>query len=253
VIDHRLVQPRATGFAAALFDAPRTTHVSGRSISKSQMRCLIDANIFGVIISNSSGAIIDANDAFLTMVGETRARLRAGALDWRRLTPDEWRPYDDDAIVQMSDTGIVRPYAKEYFHTDGHRVPISLNIVPIAGGNGQKMCCTVDVSSALCSGPALGADAQTMSGDWINPRAALFAGKLRFRLTNREHEVAAALLHGKTNSEIAQALFISQTTAGDHVRNVLRKLGVNRLSEVFSLVCLGEVDPVAGRVVHERC
>jgi LuxR family maltose regulon positive regulatory protein len=50
-------------------------------------------------------------------------------------------------------------------------------------------------------------------------------------LTPREREVYSLLAAGKTNREIAATLFITETTAKVHVRNVLRKLGVRSRTE----------------------
>ena len=49
----------------------------------------------------------------------------------------------------------------------------------------------------------------------------------RFGLTEREREVLLLLAAGRSNPEIAQALFISPKTASVHVSNILAKLGVN--------------------------
>ena len=48
----------------------------------------------------------------------------------------------------------------------------------------------------------------------------------RFGLTDREREVLLLLADGRSNPEIAQALFISPKTASVHVSNILAKLGV---------------------------
>jgi DNA-binding NarL/FixJ family response regulator len=45
-------------------------------------------------------------------------------------------------------------------------------------------------------------------------------------LTPREREVAASIAAGRTNREIAEALFISERTVEAHVTNILRKLTV---------------------------
>jgi DNA-binding CsgD family transcriptional regulator len=50
------------------------------------------------------------------------------------------------------------------------------------------------------------------------------APTLAFGLTDRELEVVRLLGQGKTNPEIAAALFISPRTAGVHVTHILRKL-----------------------------
>jgi DNA-binding CsgD family transcriptional regulator len=45
-------------------------------------------------------------------------------------------------------------------------------------------------------------------------------------LTRREAEVLALVAAGRSNRQIAQALFISPKTASVHVSNILAKLGV---------------------------
>jgi ATP/maltotriose-dependent transcriptional regulator MalT len=51
-------------------------------------------------------------------------------------------------------------------------------------------------------------------------------------LTLRERDVYSLLADGKSNREIAEALFISEATAKVHVRNILRKLGARSRVEV---------------------
>ena len=52
-----------------------------------------------------------------------------------------------------------------------------------------------------------------------------------YGLTRREREVLAAVAAGRTNRQIADALFISESTAGVHVSNILGKLGVATRTE----------------------
>ncbi len=62
-------------------------------------------------------------------------------------------------------------------------------------------------------------------------------------LTAREGEVLALIAIGRTNRQIADELFISQSTAGVHVSNILGKLGVTGRGEAAALAYrLGLVD-----------
>jgi DNA-binding NarL/FixJ family response regulator len=54
-------------------------------------------------------------------------------------------------------------------------------------------------------------------------------------LSPRELEVLRLLAAGKTNPEIADALFISRRTARAHVSNLLMKLGVRHRGEAAAL------------------
>ncbi|MGO9881388.1 MAG: response regulator [Solirubrobacteraceae bacterium] len=50
--------------------------------------------------------------------------------------------------------------------------------------------------------------------------------------TGREREVTRLLAGGLTNREIGRRIFVSESTAKFHVRNVMRKLGVHSRAEV---------------------
>ena len=66
----------------------------------------------------------------------------------------------------------------------------------------------------------------------------------RLGLTEREQEVLALVAVGRTNRQIAEALFISPKTATIHVSNILAKLGVrNRVEAATIAHRLGAVEP----------
>jgi len=88
---------------------------------------LRDADILGVVVASEAG-VIEANDAYLDIIGYTREEFESTGIDWRAITPPEWAAGSDEALRQLRRTGVCRPYEKEYFHRDGHRVPI------LAGG-----------------------------------------------------------------------------------------------------------------------
>ena len=54
-------------------------------------------------------------------------------------------------------------------------------------------------------------------------------------LTPRQREVLALVADGRTNRQIAQALFISNKTASVHVSNILAKLGVANRGEAAAV------------------
>lgn len=56
-----------------------------------------------------------------------------------------------------------------------------------------------------------------------------------YGLTPREREVLALVAVGRTNRQVADALFISESTAGVHVSNIMGKLGVSTRTEAASV------------------
>jgi len=91
---------------------------------EAKIRRLVDSNIIGIMIGNFRGRVIEANEAFLHMLGYSREDLISGRVWWTKLTPAEWAPADQDALAQMSATGSCKPFEKEFFRKDGSRVPI---------------------------------------------------------------------------------------------------------------------------------
>ena len=54
---------------------------------------------------------------------------------------------------------------------------------------------------------------------------------LRATLTERELQVLASLMSGKTNREIGRGLFISEGTVKTHMSSIFAKLGVSNRTE----------------------
>jgi PAS domain S-box-containing protein len=89
-----------------------------------KIRRLVDANIVGVIFWDLDGRIIEANDAFLKMLGYDREDLASGKVNRTDLTPPEWRQRDLTTVGELKRMGTVQPFEKEYFRKDGSRVPV---------------------------------------------------------------------------------------------------------------------------------
>jgi DNA-binding NarL/FixJ family response regulator len=72
-----------------------------------------------------------------------------------------------------------------------------------------------------------------------------------YSLTQREHDILALLAEGRSNREIAGALFLSEKTVKAHLAAIFRKLGVtNRTQAAMMAVQMG-VGPIPGALVNE--
>jgi len=91
---------------------------------QAKIRRLVESNIIGIVIWANDGAIIDANDTFLRVVGYSRHDLVTDGLNWKKLTPTEWLAADAQRVPELEATGNVQPYEKEYLHKNGQRVPV---------------------------------------------------------------------------------------------------------------------------------
>jgi PAS domain S-box-containing protein len=83
---------------------------------------IYDANVLGILISDFTGLIIDANDAFLDIIGYSREELEKGFIRWDKLTPPEFKEESLLALYQLKEKGVCTPFEKQYYHKDGSRV-----------------------------------------------------------------------------------------------------------------------------------
>ena len=96
---------------------------------EAKIRRLVDANIIGIFIFGEEGRIIEANDAFLDMVGYDREDLASGTLLWTNLTPPEWLSRDEQQLIpELKRTGVLPPFEKEYLRKDGSLVPVLIGV-----------------------------------------------------------------------------------------------------------------------------
>src|SRR6202163_982379 len=90
---------------------------------EAKIRRLVDSNIIGIMTWDYQGRIIEANQAFLDIVGYAREDLVSGRLRWRELTPAEWCEADDQALAELEAAGTVQPREKEDFRKDARPGP----------------------------------------------------------------------------------------------------------------------------------
>jgi PAS domain S-box-containing protein len=105
---------------------------------EAKIRRLVDANIIGIVVWQADGAILEANDAFLGMVGYEREDIGSGRLRWTDLTPPEWREADERALAQIVKTGRAQPFEKEYIRKDGCRVPVLVGATALEAEEGKE-------------------------------------------------------------------------------------------------------------------
>ena len=61
-----------------------------------------------------------------------------------------------------------------------------------------------------------------------------------YGLTKRELEIAGLIAEGKSNGEIAEQLYISETTVKKHVSNIFEKMGIGRREELLRIALGGK-------------
>ena len=113
---------------------------------EAKIRRLVDSNIIGILISDLGGGILEANDAFLEMVGYSRDDLVSGRVQWLEMTPAEWLAVSQRAVAQLRATGSCEPFEKEYFRKDGSRVPVLVGAAAFERGRDESVAFVLDLT-----------------------------------------------------------------------------------------------------------
>ena len=146
-ISGRAVHDSSSGFVGAVTDVTSAKEAERELREREvKIRRLVDANIVGVLISDLEGRVTDANDAFLHMLRYTRDDLTCGRLCWTELTPPEWQPASERAVAQLKANGTCELFEKEYFRSDGSRVPVLVAAAAIEGTRTENVAFALDLT-----------------------------------------------------------------------------------------------------------
>ena len=114
---------------------------------EARIRRLVDANIIGIFLFALEGEILEANDAFLHMVGYDRDDLISGRIRWTDLTPRDWLDHDARQWVpELKKSGILPPFEKEYLRKDGSRVPVLIGVATFDEATDEGVTFVLDLT-----------------------------------------------------------------------------------------------------------
>jgi len=209
---------------------------------EAKIRRLVDANIIGVIIADLDGSIIEANDAFLEMLGYSRDDLVAGRLRWTALTPAEWHAATQRAIAQIRATGRCDTFEKEYIRKDGQRVPALVGGAAFEDTRSQSVSFVLDLSERKRSEEGL----QRAHAELAHISRVMTVGELTASIAHEVTQPLAAIVTngdaclrllagekpnlGETRKAVASMIRDARRAAEvvAHVRGLLKKSDVDR-------------------------
>lgn len=203
---------------------------------EAKIRRLVEANIIGIVIWNVEGRIMEANEAFLRMVGYGREDLVSGGLSWREVTPDRWRAADEQALAELAATGVCEAFEKEYFRKDGSRVPVLVGAALLEGRRDEGVAFVLDLSDQKRAEHALQESETRLQAFFENSPSLIFLKDLpgRYLYVNQEFKRAFRITQeqakGKRDDELFSAEQAASFQAND--RQVLDAGGPIEFEEV---------------------
>ncbi len=116
-------------------------------ISEARFQKLVGSNIIGFMLVDLEGKVLDANEAFLKMLGYSREDLAQGLVGGPGLTPPEYSYVDQWMVKRLHEAGVCPPVEKEYVRKDGTRLAVLVGVVLLDEmANGECLCFVLDAS-----------------------------------------------------------------------------------------------------------
>ncbi len=114
--------------------------------SEARFKVITQSSMVGLFFWDEKGIVLDANEAFLKMLGYSREEFFRKPRGWRDLTPAEFWSLDEKAMREMKAKGACTPFEKEIFHQDGHLLPVLLGAAQLKAINYEGVAFVVDIS-----------------------------------------------------------------------------------------------------------
>lgn len=115
--------------------------------SQAKLRRLFESDILGIFVADTLGAIHEANDAMLRMIGYSRSELERGLIRWDERTPPEWAQLDMDGAKRLVEHGSVSAFEKEFIRKDGSRFPILIGAALLENSSTDCIAFVLDISA----------------------------------------------------------------------------------------------------------
>jgi PAS domain S-box-containing protein len=198
---------------------------------EAKIRRLVDANIIGIFVADREAGILEANDAFLRIVGYDREDLVSGRMRWTELSPPEWRERDQLTRAQLHSTGIVQPFEKEYFRKDGSRVPVLVGVASFKEGSDEGLAFVLDLTERKRAEAAL----RELESDFARMNRVSMMGELAASLT---HEITQPIASARNNARAAQNFLEMQPPHLAKVREALSSVvgNVDRAGDIIDRI-----------------
>jgi PAS domain S-box-containing protein len=193
--------------AISLENARRYSDLQER---EAKVRRLVDSNIIGICVFDLDGRIVEANAAFLRIVGYGHDELISGRLLWTALTPREWSGVDERALAKLAVTGACNPVEKEYFRKDGSRAPVLLACATYNEHGRQGIAFVLDLT-----------DRQRAEAELAHANRVATMGQLTASIAHEVNQPIAALL---MNAENAMRWLADQPSNSEKARSLIGRI-----------------------------
>ena len=196
---------------------------------EARIQRLVESNIIGISFSDMHGGVLDANEAFLQIIGYTRQDLLSGKI--RTLTAPEYLTANMLNVKEIMQTKAIAPFESEFIRKDGSRVPVLVGVALLEGESPQAISFVLDLS-----------ERKQAEAEREARRAADAANRAKSEfLANMSHELRTPL-NGILG--YAQILQRDKTLGERHIAglNVIQQSGEHLLTLINDILDLAKIE-----------
>jgi PAS domain S-box-containing protein len=200
----------------------RLIHVEQESEARFQR--LADCNVVGIAFSNAAGEIVDANQAFLELIGRSRQALSDRQLRWNDVLADDQQPFEASAR-NVNDRGTFEPVEREIIRPDGRRLSAMIGGAVMDAASGQIGCFVLDITRIKEAEAMLRGHRDELENTVRQRTAELSAANAAVTTTN---ELLRAVIEGINDPVFVKGL------NGDY--RMINRAGANVLGKPFEQI-----------------
>ena len=120
-----------------------------------RFRILFETPLIGIAVGTAGGKhLLEANDAYLNLIGYDVGELPGASLGWGGVEPGQ-SPLDESAQRELAETGFCHPFERAYTRPDKTVVPVMISASKLYDENDRIIVFITDLSSIKQSEAAL--------------------------------------------------------------------------------------------------
>jgi PAS domain S-box-containing protein len=128
---------------------------SALSMSEAKFMRLFETGAVGISFWRHDGTVVDANEAYLSIIGFDRQDLESERVNWKTISSES----SAEAIAQAGEalrvSGTAAPFRKHYVRKDGSEVPVLVTPSLLEGENYDGVSVVVDITEQEAAVEAL--------------------------------------------------------------------------------------------------
>ena len=118
-------------------------------------RRLFETPLIGIAVGTSAGShLLEANDAYLELIGYDRGELPDNSLSWGGVESSK-SPLVPSAVRELQETGVCRPFEQTCVRSDGVNVPVLISATKLNDDEDRVIVFVTDLSTIKRSEAAL--------------------------------------------------------------------------------------------------